>query len=67
MTVQCQLRQKVSEIPHQQTRPAWWFTLVIPATWEIQVGGLRSKVSPSKKKRMKPYLKNNLKQKGLEA
>jgi hypothetical protein len=40
--------QKVSETPSQQTSPVWWYTPVIPATLEAQVG-LRSKDSPGQK------------------
>jgi hypothetical protein len=36
----------------------------VPAIWEAQIGRLRFRVSP--RKNMRPYLKNNLKQKGLD-
>jgi hypothetical protein len=36
IAVQDQLGQKVSEIPSQKKKKnlVWWYTLVIPATWE---------------------------------
>jgi hypothetical protein len=27
---------------------AWWYTPVIPATWEVDMGGLRLKANPDK-------------------
>jgi hypothetical protein len=35
---------------------AWWYTPVIPATWEVEVGGLGFKVR-AEKKLARPYLK----------
>jgi hypothetical protein len=40
---------KVSEILSQKTSQLWWYTSVIPATWEVEVGGSWSKASPGKK------------------
>jgi hypothetical protein len=37
--------------------------MFIPATWEVEVGGLRSEAGPDKS--MRPYLKNKLGAKGL--
>jgi hypothetical protein len=37
---------------------ALWLTPVIPATWETEVGRLRSEASP-RQKSMSSYLKNN--------
>jgi hypothetical protein len=35
----------------------WWFMLVIPVTWEVEVGG--SYLRPGPGKNMRTYLKNN--------
>jgi hypothetical protein len=40
----------------------WWGTPVIPANWEVEVGGMQSEADPGKVSR-KPYLKNKLKPK----
>jgi hypothetical protein len=37
-----QLRQKVSKTLSQKIGWAWWFTAVIPAPREVEVGGLPS-------------------------
>jgi hypothetical protein len=34
-----------------------WLTPAIPTTWETEIGGLRFKSSPDKKKLVRPYLK----------
>jgi hypothetical protein len=44
----------------------WWFTSIIPATQEAEVGRSWSCLSLSKLN-SRPYLKNKLKAKGLEA
>jgi hypothetical protein len=36
---------------------AWWYTSVIPATWEIEMGRSQFEKSPNKKLAT-PYLKN---------
>jgi hypothetical protein len=39
---------------------AWWYTPVIPVTWEAEVGRSRFKGTP-RKVSLKSYLKNKLK------
>jgi hypothetical protein len=55
-----QLRQEVSKIVSQKISQEWWFTSVIPTTWEVEV-----KVSClwGSGKNTRSYLKNKLKAK----
>jgi hypothetical protein len=39
---------------------AWWYTSVIQATWEAEMGGLWFKASPGKSKLARPYLKKQV-------
>jgi hypothetical protein len=46
--------------------PVLWYTTVIPAMWEADIGVLQFQASPRKKKNIaRLYLKNNLKQNEL--
>jgi hypothetical protein len=37
---------------------AWWFMCVIPAMWEVEIGGLRFKTNPGKSQQV-PISKTN--------
>jgi hypothetical protein len=52
---------------HERSQ-AWWYLLVIPASWEVATEGLRFEAILGKVS-MSPYLKNKLKKnkKGLGA
>jgi hypothetical protein len=42
----------------------WWITLVIPATWEMEIRGWRFKGNLGKKKFARPYIKEQTKHVG---
>jgi hypothetical protein len=47
----------------------WWYTAVIPAPWEVEVGGSQFKASPGKQFARFPrprIFKTTIKQNGLE-
>jgi hypothetical protein len=56
-SVQGQPRKEVSTNLSQKTRQVWWSILIIPATWEVEIGQLW--FEPSQGKNVsKTYLKN---------
>jgi hypothetical protein len=40
MVITGQLRPKICKISSQKTRWAWWFRVMVPATWEVKVSGI---------------------------